>query len=192
MSDEVDGTPIVNSTQVEINQILGLFDAPAFARRALELEYAIHGLRQRLAREREAMLDMVRLRLRQWASVSSGPDDWVEVFSASIDSLWLSAGADDPCWGGRAVPPRRRRAAARDLVSSVLRFNRRWNDFLERLSLETVNRRIDDYNRYYVLEKECVLGSSRLAAQHFQHRPSLTSEDLMAEFPTLEVPEPLG
>ncbi len=38
---------------------------------------------------------------------------------------------------------------------------------------------IDQYNRYYVLEKECSLGSARLAARHFTPKPPLTREALL-------------
>lgn len=191
MDDEVDATPLLISAESELNEFMGLFDAPAFARRGLELEYAIDRLRQRIGREREAMLDMVRLRLRQWASASAGPDDWIGVFGEPIDSLWPLAGSENPSRGGQAALARRRRASARDLTASVARFNRRWTEFLDRLSLEKINRQIDAYNRYYVLEKECVLGSSRLAARHFETVPRLTRESLLAEFPTFPIPKPL-
>jgi hypothetical protein len=135
------------------------------------------------------MLDMVRLRLRQWASASAGPDDWIGVFGEPIDSLWPLAGSEDPSWGRQAALARRRRASARDLIASVARFNRRWTEFLDRLSLEKVNRQIDAYNRYYLLEKECVLGSSRLAARHFETMSRLTRDGLLAEFPTLPMPK---
>ena len=61
----------------------------------------------------------------------------------------------------------------------MLRFNRRWAQFLERLNLEPINTVIDQYNRYYVLEKECVMGSARLAARHFQPVPRLTTSTLL-------------
>jgi hypothetical protein len=51
---------------------------------------------------------------------------------------------------------------------------------------------IDQYNRYYVLEKECVLGSSRLAARHFVPKARLTAEALLAAHPVLPVPELRG
>ena len=124
-----------------------------------------------------AMLDMVRLRLRQWAGVATGPDDWAGAFAAPIAPLWPLCGAEPPAWAAQPAPPRRRRAVARDLVASVARFNRRWAAFLDGLNLEPVNRQIDQYNRYYVLEKECVLGSARLAVRHFTPRARLTRGD---------------
>src|SRR5207249_10288943 len=97
-----------------------------------------------------------------------------------------------PAWAARLAPIRRRRAIARDLVASVERFNRRWARFVGELDLGPFNRMIDQYNHYYVLEKECVLGSSRLAARHFVPRARLTAESLLAQYPVLPVPEPRG
>jgi hypothetical protein len=71
----------------------------------------------------------------------------------------------------------------------VTRFNRRWITFLDELNLAPVNRMIDQYNRYYVFEKECVVGSARLAARLFTPRSHLTRGDLAAEYPLLPVPE---
>jgi hypothetical protein len=190
--EEDDGaTPLVSDAELEINQILGLFDVPAFARRGSDLEFALKRLRQRIARERAALLDMVHVRLRQWAGAATSPDDWADAFAGPIVALWQLSGADRPVWAEHPTLPRRRRALARDLTASVVRFNRRWLEFLERLTLESINRYIDDYNRYYVLEKECVMGSARLAARHFVPEPRLTREGLLTEFPTLPVPSPL-
>jgi hypothetical protein len=184
-----DSTSVSSGTEAELEHMLGLFDAPAFVRRGHDLEYALGRLRQRLDQERDAMLDMVRLRLRQWASVATGPDDWSGLFSASVAPLWEQTRSEPPVWTEEPVPVRRRQAIARDLVSSITRFNRRWTQFLDRLTFENVNRQIDLYNRYYVLEKECVLGSARLAARHFVPRPRMTREGLLADFPVLPVPQ---
>ena len=123
MDEADDATPFVSQVEVEINEILGLFDVPAFARRGQELEYALSRLHERVAREREVMLEMLRLRFRQWGSVATGPDDWSDTFSEPIAGLWVLAGADSPTWSKAAAPLKRRRAVARDLVASVERFN---------------------------------------------------------------------
>jgi hypothetical protein len=193
--DEHDDEPTpIASADPELNQLLGLFDVPAFVRRGQDLEYALARLHDRCRRQRHAMLDMVRLRLRQWARAASGPTAWSTTFTAPIDPLWLLCGAEPPEWAGAdaAVPPRRRLAIARDLVASINRFNRRWSHFLEELDLEPMNKRIDQYNRYYLLEKECSLGSARLAARHYDPKPRLTHELLRAEYPVLPVPEVVG
>jgi hypothetical protein len=192
--DETDDatTPVVTETEAELKEMLGLFDVPAFVRRGNELEYALGRLRGRLGRERDGMLEMVRLRLRQWASVATGPDDLAGAFAGPVAGLWALTGAGAPAWADRPAPARRRRAVARDLVASVVRFNRRWGQFLDRVSLEALNDQIERYNRYYVMEKECVLGSARLAAKHFEPRTPVTRADLLDEFPELPVPELAG
>ena len=143
------------NVEAEIKELLGLFDAPAFARRGQDLEYALARLHDRCARRRDAMLDMVRVRLRQWSAAVTGPDGWSSSFDAPIEPLWALAGAEPPAWADRPAPIRRRRTIARDLVASLNRFNRRWTEFLDGLDLEPLNRTIDQYNRYYLLEKEC-------------------------------------
>ena len=138
------------------------------------------------------MLDMVRVRLRQWAGAASGFEDWVSVFRAPIDSLWSLCDAEPPAWVSQPATLRRRRAIASDLITSVGRFNRRWSEFLDDLNLDHANRLIDQYNRYYILEKECSMGSARLAARHFVPRARLTRESLLSDYPLLPVPELAG
>jgi hypothetical protein len=191
MDESEDSMPLA-TTDTEIKELLGLFDAPAFARRGLELEQALERLHARCRRQRETLLEMVRLRLRQWAAVATGPDDSVGTFAAPIAALWSLCGAAPPAWAARPAPPRRRRAVARDLVASVTRFNRRWTAYLDQLNLAPVNAMIDGYNRYYLLEKECVLGSARLALRHFTPRVRLSRAALGLAFPELPVPELLS
>jgi hypothetical protein len=90
----------------------------------------------------------------------------------------------------RVVPapttsPRALRRAAVVLQRSIQRFNQRWTAFLEELDLAPLNKQRDDYNRYYVLEKECALRSPRLAREGFRQLRPLTVEDLIALFPLL-------
>jgi len=183
--DDPDAPAPLEVADAETRQLLGLFDVPAFARRGQDLEYALARLDTRCLRERAAMLEMVRLRLRQWAASSMGPD------SRTVP-LWLASGSEPSTWADRPAPERRRRAVARDLVASVERFNRRWTRFLAELDLDAINRMVDRYNQYYLLEKECVLGSARLAARHFVPRERLTPDGLLARYPTLPVPERLA
>ena len=187
--DDFDEPIPLESADPETRQLLGLFDVPAFARRGQDLEYTLARLHARCDRERSAMLEMVRLRLRQWSALATGPDDWSPPFAAPVAPLWPPAGSDPPAWAARPGPGSRRRAVARDLVASLERFNRRWARFLGEIDLGPINRLVDHYNRYYLLEKECVLGSSRLASRHFVPREPLTREALRASFPELPVPD---
>jgi hypothetical protein len=175
--------------EVEIKEMMGLFDAPSFARRGLELDDSLRRLDGRCRRARADRLDMVRLRLRQWSRAVTGPQAGTAVFSTSIEPLWPMSEADPPQWADTAAPIRQQYGIARDLVTAVNRFNQRWSQFLEHLNLEPANRVIDHYNRYYLLEKECVMGSARLAARFFTPVPCLTREQLLRDHPLLPVPE---
>ena len=187
--DETEDTTPLAGTEAEIKELLGLFDAPAFARRGVDLEYALGRIDARCRRERGAMLEMVRLRLRQWAAVAPGPATALEVFIAPIDALWPLADAPPPAWADRPAPARKLRSVARDLVASVARFNRRWDRLLAELDYEPVNRLVERYNRYYVLEKECTLRSPRLAARHFEPESPVSYESLLGRYPTLPLPD---
>ena len=182
-----EGTPL-GGIDAEIKELLGLFDVPAFARRGQDLESSLARLRWRCRRARGGMLDMVRLRLRQWASAADGPGTESLIFASSIEGLWPLAEAGAPKWAARAAPLRRLRGIARDLIASVERFDRRWLEHLGGLDLAPINRQVDDYNRYYLLEKECSLGSARLAARHFVPKARVTLDDVRLELPPLPVP----
>ncbi len=136
------------------------------------------------------MLEMVRLRLRQWAAAAPGPAAESAVFGSPIAPLWPLTDAEPPRWAIRPASSWRLRTIARDLIVSVERFNqRRWSEHLEGLDLNPINRQVDNYNRYYVLEKECSLGSAKLAARNFVPKDLHVSlDDLRSELPMLPVP----
>jgi hypothetical protein len=192
--DETDETlPAMNSEiEMEVKELMGLFDLPAFARRGQELEATLRRLHLRCHAARGQLLDMVQLRLRQWARAAAGNESWRGIFTTTIDPLWELAGADPPRWGLSDAPCKRRQVIARDLVAAVERFNRRWHQFVDRTNLKPANFVIDQYNRYYVLEKECVVGSARLAVRHFTPVPRHTKAMLLEEHPTLPVPKLAG
>jgi hypothetical protein len=175
--------------EAEIKEMMGLFDAPAFARRGQELEEMLRRVDARCRQAREDRLDMVRVRLRQWARAATGPEDWATIFVAPIEPLWPLSGAESPPWAAAPAPRHRQVAVARDLVTAVERFNRRWVEFVESINLGPANVVIDHYNRYYVLEKECVMGSGRLAARFFTPIVPLSPQRLLRDHPLLPVPE---
>ncbi|WP_422926709.1 hypothetical protein [Singulisphaera sp. PoT] len=188
--EDANSTPL--GAESEMQQVLGLFDVPAFARRGQELEQTLARIHEHCRRQRDSMLDMVRMRLRQWASVSDGPDAWRGVFTDTIEPLWALSTAEPPVWASRSSYRRRQMTVARDLIASVERFNRRWGGAVEKLNLERTNFLIAQYNRYYLFEKECILSSARLAARHFVPKPHLTLEELLRLYPLLPTPELAG
>jgi hypothetical protein len=175
--------------EAEVKAVMGLFDVPAFARRGLELDETLGRMQERCRRARAQRLDMVRVRLRQWSRAVTGPTAWTSVLATTIEPLWPMTEAEPPQWADAPAPLHRQVRIAGDLIASVLRFNQRWTQFFDRLNLEPANRVIDHYNRYYVLEKECVMGSARLAARFFKPFPKLTREYLLRDHPLLPVPE---
>jgi hypothetical protein len=188
MDDSNDEATPLGSVEAEIKELLGLFDVPAFARRGQDLEYALTRLRTRSKSHRGAMLDMVRLRLKQWAAAASGPEVELRFFRDPIAPLWPLVGLEAPRFALRSGSSWRLRTIARDLVASVERFNRRWLDHLDRVDLAPLNQMVDNYNRYYLLEKECSLGSARLAARNFVPKARVTLDEIRDEFPPLPVP----
>jgi hypothetical protein len=186
--DETDDSAQTFSVDSEIKELMGLFDLPAFARRGQDVEYSLKRLHARCRLQREELLEMVRLRLRQWAKVATGWDDLSEIWSSPMDLLWDMAHSEEPQWAVRPAPQRQRKTVARDLIASVERFNKRWGQFLEALNIDPINQMIDQYNKYYVLEKECVMGSPRLAARHFAPVPRVSAEGLREGYPMLPVP----
>jgi hypothetical protein len=188
--DDTDETlPTMNSDiEADVKELMGLFDLPAFARRGQDVEASVRRLHDRCEKVRGQMLDMVRLRLRQWSGAAAGPESWRGVFTSTIEPLWALAGAAPPRWADSDAPLKRRQNIASDLIAAVDRFNRRWALALGGFNLEPTNFVIEQYNRYYVLEKECVMGSARLAARHFTPMAPLTRPMLLADHPTLAVP----
>lgn len=188
-ANSVDDSTPLGSGDGEIKELMGLFDLPAFARRGQDLDYSLRRIHMRCQDQRDKFLEPVRMRLRQWSRAAAGPDDWKAVFTDPIDPLWQQAQADPPAWSGRLAPPRQLRTVARDLQASVERFDERWRQFLESLNLGPINVVIDQYNKYYVLEKECVVGSARLAARYFSTVPLLSPDRLLNVYPLLPVPD---
>ncbi len=192
MGEPHEESTILQNDEAEIKEILGVFDVPAFARRGHDLESALSRLHAHLGRQRLGLSDMIHVRLRQWSSVATGPEDYRDTFTTPIGPLFDLVKADPPNWAACAGPPRRRRAVAFDLIHSVARFNRRWLQFLDNLKFDSINRQITQYNLYYVLEKECVVGSAHIAARNFVPKDLLTRELLLNVHPLLPLPEAVG
>ena len=185
--DAGDAVPLVG-TDPELARMLGMFDVPAFARRGQDLEHSLRRLRRLCEQKQDELLEMVQMRLRQWTRVAVA-ESWTVVFAGPIEPLLRLAKFESPNWAPHQGTHRQQRAVAKDLIASVKRFNDRWLPFVDKLNLEPTNRVIDHYNRYYVLEKECVMGSAKLAARYFTPVPPYTRQDLLEEFPPLPLPE---
>ena len=190
MDDETGDSPhLLSSADLAVNKVLGLIDVPAFARRGHDLEQTLKRLELRCRSKRFQMLDMARMRLRQWARVATCANDGRLIFAESIEPLWALCEAEPPRWSHTLGSVRARRAVASDLIASLTKFNERWDEYVATLNLDPTNFVIEQYNRYYVLEKECMMGSPRLAARHFTPAPKVTRAQIIRDFPTLPVPQ---
>lgn len=174
-------------------QLVSMFDAPAFMRRAREVEHAWEQLQTRCRRQRDEWLALPRLRLARlhallgdWSQLTpelcppAARAELVRLFDDWRPTLRVPVSTTT---SRRAI-----RAAFRELCESFARFNARWNEFLTGLDLAPLNRLRDGYNRYYVLEKECALRSARNARDGFTPLSMVTPETLLAEMPLLPVP----
>jgi hypothetical protein len=90
------------------------------------------------------------------------------------------------------LPERQFSRAFRDLIAAIDRFNATWAAFLRKLDLKPLNDLRTDYNKYYLLEKECALRSPRLARHGYRPLTLLSVDDLFARFPLLSRPRLAG
>ncbi|RLS26272.1 MAG: hypothetical protein DWH73_00895 [Planctomycetota bacterium] len=180
----------VRSTEADVKELMGLFDAPAFARRGRDMEWSIQRTLTLSGKKRLEMLDMVHCRLRMWSNCLTGPNDWQLAFTGPIDYIWALSEAPEPIWKGKVRPTRKVAIAlGTSIVQSIERFNTRWVKWLSQLELDTINRQIDHYNKYYLLEKECIVGSSRLASRLYKPVAVIDKDWLIMQFPILAVPD---
>jgi hypothetical protein len=181
----------------ELQEMMAQFDAPAYVRRARQVEGAYEHLIDRCRRQREEWLALPRTRLGQLAALAG---EWGNLRSlmAGDDQVELLRGLHDefrPTLRSRVAvtrSPATLRRAVGVLRSSLQRFNQRWQKYLDELDLEPINRLRDGYNRYYVLEKECATRSPRLAKEGFKRLPLLMISDVAELLPVLPVPRLVG
>ena len=182
-----------DSDRKTFQQVVAQYGAPAFARRAQEVQEALHLLLDRCRQRREELLKMVRIHLgtlhalagdwaalRPWLEDDEALDVLGRLHAELRPQLRLPV---QPTTSARIL-----RRALRELVASLDCFNGRWREHLHSVDLGRVNALREGYNQYYVLEKECLLRSPRLARQGFQPLPPLSTADLLALVPPLAVP----
>ena len=176
-------------------QVMGKFDAPAYVRRARQMEDAIEQLLAQCRQKRSELLEIVALRLGVLHELAGSWQHLRRLLGTESDlkileHLHAELAPNLRLPVERTTSVRRLRNAFLDLRASLVRFNRRWSAFLPDVDLGPVNALIDGYNRYYVLEKECVVRSGPIARQGFRPREHLTLERLTALLPPLPVPQP--
>ena len=173
-----------------LGEVAARFRAPAFVRRARQVQDAFDELVRRCQKQRDEWLDHVRIPWK-WLVEIAGNLETLRPLLANAGSFdrvnELAAILASPVQGFDRTSPSSRwlRKGLWELRDSIERFNRRWQKFLEDLNLAEINKRREDYNCYYVLEKECALRSVRLARLGFMPLAPITAEVLFALLPLL-------
>lgn len=186
--------PIGDDTNKPMRTVLAQFDGPAYLRRARRVQAALEHLHAHCRRRRDEALTMVRLRLGVLSALAG---DWNELVpwllaqdqAAQLQALHAELAPDLRMPLEITRSQRRLRSAFQELLESVARFNERWAAFLRGVELDDINGLIEGYNRWYVLEKECIVGAHRIARQGFEPLPLLTRAALEAAYPPLPVPQ---
>jgi hypothetical protein len=175
------------------NQVLSQYGAPAYIRRARQVEEAFDQLVNGCARQRREWLKIARSRLSAVCSMTDDKDALLPLLENASQLLTiehLCSQLDVTLTRREGRPPARSlRRQLQELTMSIVRFNQRWLTYLEGLDLTGVNQLRDGYNRYYLLEKECAIRSARLARQYYRQLEPVTRDQLLAFFPLLPVPE---
>jgi hypothetical protein len=177
-----------------VQRVLGLYDAPAFIRRAGRVQEALDHLLASCRRQRDQWLTMPRLHLGMLRDLAG---DWHRLLPWLIDEEQVVLLEEleielaprlririEPTSSGRKL-----QRALWALRESLETFNRRWLDFLPSVDLTPVNEARNGYNCYYLLEKECAMRSARLARQGFKRLDFFTTSELMKLLPPLPIPE---
>jgi hypothetical protein len=171
-------------------QVMAQFDAPAYVRRAHRVQHAWEDLIAQCRRQRDEWLMMVVIRLGTLRKLA-GSWDRLLPYLANADQidvlqrLWDDLKPDLQIRIERTALEKKLRRALMRLAADMDAFNRRWAAFLPTVDLAGVNKLRDDYNRYYVLEKECAVRSPVVARHGFRPLPPLTTADLTEALPGL-------
>jgi hypothetical protein len=189
----MDAVPIVGRDDDAFKQILSQYDAPAYVRRARQVQAAFDDLLARCRRQRDEWLHMSRLRLGMLRALAGGWDA-LRPLLADEQQLHILRELEvalnprlrvpvEPATSARVL-----KQALAELCESLDRFNRRWTAYLAEVDVSGVNELRKGYNRYYLLEKECAVRNARVARQGYQPLPPLMLEELASLLPPLPVP----
>lgn len=172
------------------SHVLARFDAPAFVRRARDLNEAWQAIVSGCRIRYDEYLLIPKLRLARLVALAGDHTRIRDLLEppASVDELMRLFEA----WRPRLrvaidVTPSATllRAALEQLLVSFDRFNHRWSRFVEQVPLTRLNELREAYNRFYLLEKECAMRSPAVARDRFQPLAPVLASDLMALYPLL-------
>jgi hypothetical protein len=184
----------MGSDERAAREVIALYDSPAYIRRARQVHAAYDELIYRCQTQRQEWLELVRLRVGLIKALAGTWESLRPLLAGESDVVELRRLHDSLSPQLRApvvatTSQREIRQALEELGESLDRFNRRWAEFLKNVDLTAVNNLREGFNLYYVLEKECAVGSATTARRGFQKLDPLTHEDLARLFPPLCVPQ---
>ncbi len=176
-----------------LNEMIGRYRAPSFIRRAKLVETTWSQLLERAAKARRDRLAFVGLRLGQLRALAGNWDALRALLPDEDDLMRLRELFDELQPRLRlpleATPSKRvLRAALRELKDAMTMFNERWSRWLAKVDLKPINQAREDYNRYYLFEKECAVGNVRVARIGFAKLEPIAFEEVARLFPLLQVP----
>jgi hypothetical protein len=189
--------PVREDGRLDMQRVVALYDAPAYIRRARIVEGTLQQVLQHCRQQRELWLAMARLRLGQLGDLA-GSWQRLRPWLADDDQVAILARLETElapqlrCPVEQTSSDRVLQRALQKLCASLERFNERWHVFLSKVDLTALNALRADYNRWYVLEKECAVRSARLAREGFVPLSPLTATDLEERLPVLPVPVLVG
>ena len=174
-----------------VKEFMAQGGTPAFVVRAEAVRQTWEHLLAACRRQRDEWLAFVKMRLgRLYALAGDWPALAPLVGDAQLAVLRELHEQLSPKL--RVVTPRTDslrtlRQALVALNESLQRFNTRWREFLPKVNLAAVNEARDKYNRYYLIEKECLVGSPRVARVGYSPLSPASIKDVEAMFPLLPV-----
>lgn len=170
--------------------VLGQYDAPAYIRRARNVESDLdelfircNSLRRQWLNQPERIYHELKAKAGQWDRLEkwvSRPEQFA--YLLRLEGLLQPVLKYPPpvsrwFWGvGKSIE---------QLRLQIRQFNQAWEKHLKELDLNPLNRSREGYNRWYILEKECAMGSSALAGRGFEKLEPITHAELLAQFPLL-------
>lgn len=176
-----------------VQEIAGRFGPAAFMRRGKVVETTWARLIESGQHARLEHLEIVRLRLGQLFVLAGEPETLRPWLPDHADREVLVRLHDElrPVLRLQLAPTSSQRAlrsALRELIEAMELFNGRWERWLAEVDLTAVNKAREDYNRWYLIEKECALGSVAIARREFKPLPPVTRTEVEKELPLLTLP----
>ncbi|MBX7105229.1 MAG: hypothetical protein K1X57_14195 [Gemmataceae bacterium] len=158
--------------------VAGRYGPPAFIRRQLEVDGAWDALVARTQSEREKLLFSVRIASRAAETALGLPQG--NSLDASLEQVRRAAAPLAPSQVSYEI-----RAAVAELARAVAQFNRRWQVVARAIDLRPLNRLREDYNKYFLVEKEAALRSAEVARMGYRPMRPATLADILEIAPPL-------